>query len=184
VRRFIPVGDVFDLGQTHAAVPWSPVALPGGPLAVAIELISNKSQFTGKAITNESDTAREVATKVLDHVYKALAPNLPFLPGTYSFKAIATAGGGKTDPFGREQSLPAAVASSVGVKIGSYPRDVARMGIKFEYEQAKREIGTELNRLEREYARKGISKAEFDRKRQYQIDKLKELGADTREQLR
>jgi hypothetical protein len=63
VRRFIPVGDVFDLGQTHAALPWLPVAIPGGPLAVALELYANRSQFTGKEITHESDTPREVARR-------------------------------------------------------------------------------------------------------------------------
>jgi hypothetical protein len=30
VRRFIPVGDVFDLGQTHAALPWRRWRCPAG----------------------------------------------------------------------------------------------------------------------------------------------------------
>jgi hypothetical protein len=41
-----------------------------------------------------------------------VAPNLPFLPGTYSFQDITDAGKGKTDAFGREKSLPQALASS------------------------------------------------------------------------
>lgn len=184
VRRFIPVGDIFDIGATHSALPWSPVALPGGPLAVAIELIANKSQFTGREITRESDTPLEIATKVFDHIYKAVAPNLPFLPGTYSYKAISDAGKGRTDPFGREQSLPAALASSVGVKLGSYPADVARRGIKFDVEQVDRDTGAEIAKLKREFAAKGITREQFDRQVQYQLAKKKKAADEARERLR
>lgn len=184
VRRFIPVGDVFDLEQTHAALPWSPVAMPGGPLALALELAANRSQFTGKNITNESDTALEIMQKVSDHIFKAVAPNLPFVPGTYSFQAITGAGKGRTDQFGREQSLPQALGSSIGVKLAAYPADVAKLGIKAEFSQQKEEIEKEIRRLAREHARKGISTDDFKDKVQYQVNKLRRLSDETRERVR
>src|SRR3546814_1036384 len=63
IRRFIPVGDVFDLGQGHAALPIPPALMPGGPLALIGEIIANRSMFTGRPITLETDTAAEQASK-------------------------------------------------------------------------------------------------------------------------
>ncbi|HXC39275.1 MAG TPA: hypothetical protein VN667_10040, partial [Burkholderiales bacterium] len=184
VRRFVPVGDVFDLGQTHSAMPLSPVALPGGPLAVLAELALNRSQFTGKDIVKGTDTAAETAGKVADHLYKAMAPNLPMLPGTYSFQSIYDAGRGRTDLFGREQSTPAAVASAFGVKIGAYPADVARRNIMAEHDAQAREIGENISGLKREMMRKGITRDEFADKVQEQVAKRRELDKQTRERLR
>ena len=182
-RRFVPVGDIFDLGQTHSAIPWLPMAVPGGPLAILSELLFNKDQFTGKPIVNDSDTAKETAEKVLDHLYKAVAPNLPFLPGTWSFQAITDAGKGKTDAFGREKSMAQALASSVGLKIAAYPADVAKLGIKIQLDAAEQEVKTEIQHLAREYARRGISRDEFEKKKDYQIQKLKKLERAARERL-
>jgi hypothetical protein len=184
IRRFIPVGDIFDLEQTHAAIPWLPVAVPGGPLAVGAELLMNRSQFTGKDITHESDTPLEVVKKVADHIFKAVAPNLPFLPGTYSFQSITDAGKGRTDAFHREQSLPQALASSVGVKLAAYPADVAKLGIKVELSKQQDEIRTEIRRLARERARNGITQSEFEQKRDYQVEKLKKIEKEASDRLR
>lgn len=184
IRRFVPVGDVFDLGQTHAVLPWSPVTVPGGPLAVVAELLFNKSQFTGREITKETDTALEAAGKILDHLYKAVAPNLPMLPGTYSFKSIYDSARGRTDVFGREQSTPAAVASAFGVKLGSYPADVAKRNIKLERDMQVREIGANINALKRERMRKGISREEFERKREEQAEKRRQIDDEARDRLR
>lgn len=184
VRRFVPVGDLFDIGQVHSAVPWLPAAIPGGPLALAMELLTNKSQFTGRPITRESDTPREVAAKVSDHIFKALAPNLQILPGSFAFTAIVNAAKGKTDVFGREQSVPLAVASSFGVKLAAFPRDVARRGIKLELDAVNRDIGAEIGKLRREFQTRGIGREEFDRKLRFQLEKKRKATEEARERLR
>jgi len=184
VRRFIPVGDIFDLGQTHSAIPLLPVAIPGGPLAVMAELIANRSQFTGRDITKEdTDTGLEATLKVFDHVFKAMAPNIVFLPGTYAFKTVMDAGTGKTDPFGRERSIPMAVASSVGVKLAAYPRDVALQSIRLEHNAKTREIHQNIRALGRELNRNGISREEFDSKVAEQVEKLKKIAAETQKKV-
>ncbi len=126
IRRFIPVGDVFDLGQGHAAIPMLPMMMPGGPIVVAGEALWNKSTFTGKEITQDTDTKMQAAVKVIDHMWKAFAPNILGLPGTYATTGVREAAQGKTDAFGREQSTAQATASAFGVKLGSYPADVLR----------------------------------------------------------
>ncbi len=175
IRRFIPVGDIFDTGATHMAVPAVPAMVPGGPLAVIAELVINKAQFTGKAITLETDTEFEKAGKVADHLYKAFAPNLIVLPGTYAWTGAVNAATGRTDTFGREQSTAQAVASSFGVKLGSYPRDVLALNAKREADAKKMEINRNITQLKREFARNGISREEFLEKRAAQIAKKRSV---------
>jgi hypothetical protein len=184
IRRFIPAGDVVDLGQTHAVIPWSPVAVPGGPLAVIAELLMNKSQFTGRTIVKETDTAVETAGKVADHLYKAVAPNLVILPGTPAFKNVYDAGRGKTDVFGRERSTAAAVASAFGVKMEAYPPDVAKRNIKLERDAKLREIGSNVEGLKRELITKGINREEFNDRVKGQIDKKKQAIEEARDRTR
>ena len=175
VRRWVPVGDVFDLGQQHAAVPILPAAVPGGPLALLAELFANKSQFTGKSIVQETDTPMEQAGKVLDHIYKAFAPNLIFLPGTYAFTSAMNAGTGKTDSFGREQSTAQAIVSAHGIKVGAYPRDQLLLNEKMHTQAMEAEISRNIAALKRERLRNGISQAEFDQAVAEQMAKKKAL---------
>lgn len=171
IRRFVPVGDIFDTGQNHAAIPLLPFALPGGPLSVMSELVANKSQFTGKAITKETDTGTEKAAKVADHLFKAFAPNIIILPGTYAFTGVMDANSGKTDSFGREQSVIQALGTGFGVKVGSYPKDQLALNAQRAAQAKVMEIDSNITQLKREYARKGISEAEFTRKVEEQTQK-------------
>lgn len=164
VRRWIPVGDIFDTGATNASVPLLPSMMPGGPLALLAEFSLNKTGFTGKPITLETDTPLEKATKTADWLYKAFAPNIAVLPGTYAWTAIANAGGGKTDSFGREQSLTQAIVSSVGIKVGSYPKDVLQLNAQREVQAKLMEIDRNITALKREYQKKGIDADEFQEK--------------------
>lgn len=179
IRRFVPVGDIFDIGQTHAATPILPVMVPGGPLMTLLELYPlNKSTFTGKAITQETDTPTEKAVKTFDHIYKAFAPNIAILPGTYAFEGIRNAGKGRTDAFGREMSMAQAMANTVGVKLGSYPADVLRLNAQREAQFKLMEIQGNISKLKREYARDGMTEEEFQSKiAAEQAKKLKVMEA-------
>lgn len=183
VRRFVPVGDFFETGQVHSALPMLPAAVPGGPLAVAAEILFNKSQFTGKAITKGTDTFGEQAAKVGGHVYKSFAPNLPILPGTYSFDAIANASTGRTDAFGREQSLGQAALSSVGVKVSSYPRDVAIRNLQMKHAGEVREINDNISALKREFERNGLTRERFEALVADQIGKRQKLDRELAEKV-
>jgi hypothetical protein len=176
IRRFVPVGDVFDLGQTHSALPMLPFAVPGGPLALLGELVANKSQFTGRAITLETDTPAEKAEKVFDHVYKAFAPNVVVLPGTYAFTGAMNASTGKTDAFGRELSPTQAMLSSIGIKVGSYPKDVLEDNAIRKANAEISEIERVISGLERDADRKGISEKEFEDEYDKQMLKIEKIN--------
>ena len=92
---------------------------------------------------------------MLDYLYKVFAPNIVILPGTYAFTnvedTLAGANGkGKTDKFGRELSTAQAVASSFGVKLGSYPADVLRRNEQGRVRAMLMEIDKNITELKRE----------------------------------
>lgn len=183
IRRWIPVGDVFDMGQSHAAIPLLPSMTPGGPLAVIAELALNGSQFTGKDITLATDTPLEKAAKVADHLYKAFAPNIGFLPGTHAWTGIADAGSGKTDTFGREQSLAQSVVSSVGIKVGSYPKDVLQLNAQRAAQAKMMEIDRNITALKREYQKHGLTAEEFEAKAADQMAKKRKVVEDVQKRM-
>lgn len=164
IRRFIPVGDVLDVGQGHSAIPILPGLQPGGPLALIAELVVNRSMFTGKSITLETDTAAEKAGKVIDYLYKAFAPNILGLPNTYATTAVMESASGKTDAFGREQSTAQAVASSFGVKLGSYPADVLRLNLQRKAQVEIMEIDRVITGLKRQHQTNRMDADEFAEK--------------------
>lgn len=192
IRRYIPVGDIADVGATHSALPMLPSLMPGGPLVILGELIANQSMFTGQSITKDTDTAIEKVSKVMDHLYKALMPNLPLptlgsvLPvdkgqlQTYSYNAIQDAANGKTDKFGRDLSLSTAAASAFGVKLGAYPDDVLRNNLRAKAMIEVSEVDKVISGLKRQRAVQGITDTEFQGRVQRQQAKkqkiMQELG--------
>ncbi|HMW88286.1 MAG TPA: hypothetical protein PKD65_19865, partial [Nitrospira sp.] len=184
IRRWIPVGDIVDIGQEHSAIPLLPSMMPGGPLVVLGEVVFNTSAFTGKKITKSTDTglsdalghgdlSMERYVKVVDHLYKAFMPNIMGLPGTYATAKVADAATGKTDSFGREYSTASAMASGFGVKVAAYPKDVGKLSNDLDYLAKEREIADNIRSLERQKKRKGISREEYRDALKQEMEKLR-----------
>lgn len=184
IRRFIPVGDVFDVGAGQAAVPVLPGMMPGGPLVLFGEVVFNKSAFTGKPITLDTDTPLQKAEKVADHLYKAFAPNVLGLPGTYATTGVVEATQGRTDPFGREMSVAQAVASSFGVKLGSYPADVLRRNLNAKAQAEIAEVEKNIAQLKRQRQTNRISQDEFQEAVQVEVQKKTKIMRDLAEKVK
>ncbi len=181
IRRFIPVGDVFDVGQGHSAIPILPGLQPGGPLALLAEVLVNRSMFTGKPITLDTDTAMQKAEKVFDYLYKAFAPNILGLPGTYATTGAIEAAQGKTDSFGRQQSVAQSVASSFGVKLGSYPADVMRLNLNRKAQAELMEIDRNITQLKRQRLINKIDQKEFEEGVAVEQNKQRKVLEEVRE---
>lgn len=183
IRRFIPLGDVVDIGEGHAAIPMLPTMYPGGPLATIGELVLNKSMFTGKDIVKETDTPAQQAGKVADYLYKSFAPNVIGLPNTYATTNVINAMSGKTDTFGRQQSVAQAVASSFGVKLGSYPPDVLKQQAIAKYRAQSAEIQLNISKLKRQLVVHGITPEEFRDQVMVEQGKLQKLAQGLKEKI-
>ena len=184
VRRFVPVGDVFDVDQGHSAIPLPPALQIGGIIGMLSEVMLNTSAFTGKPITLETDTWRERSAKVLDYMYKWMMPNVLGVPGSYATTGVQNAYRGKEDPFGREQSIAQAISSAFGLKLGSYPTDVLRQNLVKKTKAESSEIDHNITKLSRQYQQNGISREEFDEGVQYQLAKKTKLWEEMGEKMR
>ncbi len=183
IRRFVPVGDVFDIGAGHSAVPLLPYMVPGGPLALIGEVVLNRSQFTGKSINLETDTPVQKATKLADYLYKAFAPNVLGLPGTYATTGVLDAANGKTDAFGREQSVAQSMASSFGVKLGSYPADVLRRNLQAKAMAEQMEIQKNISQLKRQRQTNRIDAEEHREQVNAELAKKQKIQKELQEKL-
>lgn len=119
IRRWIPVGDTFDLNQGQSVLPLPAWAQVGGPLMMGFEYLLNKTAFMGREIANEKvDGFWERAGKTGDWLWKGMMPNAPWVPGSYSNERLSDAARGAQDRRrGAAYSVPQAVASSVGIKV-------------------------------------------------------------------
>jgi hypothetical protein len=178
IRRWIPAGDVFDIGQGSGAFPIPAPLNFGGPLALAAELALNKSAFTGEEITNElTDTWWDKTGKVADYVYKAWVPSAAWVPGSWYWNKIVSAVGGETDFKGRPLQLEYVLPSAFGVKFK--PQDVES---GFYFQKAKirdtiNALGDEMRDLRKSLNRKRISQATFDARMEELRSQIEELKA-------
>lgn len=183
IRRWVPVGDVFDLGQGHAALPVPPALMPGGPLAVLGEVVFNRSMFTGQPIALDTDTATEHASKLANHLWKAATPNIIGLPGAYATTGVLDAAHGRTDAFGRERSVAQSLLSGIGIKLGSYPPDLLRRNLTGKAKAEIGEIEDEIYRLKRQRATNVIEQDEFEDKVRAQQEKIRGIAERLRERV-
>jgi hypothetical protein len=183
IRRFIPVGDVFDVGQGNAAIPILPGLMPGGPLVLAGEVVLNRSAFTGKPITLDTDTGAQQAAKVADHLYKAFMPNILGLPNTYATEGVVGSLTGRTDAFGREMSTAQAVASSFGVKLGSYPADVLRRNLHAKAQAELMEIQKNISQLKRQRQTNRLDADEYREAVEVELAKKQKIMRELQEKL-
>ena len=159
VRRWLVLGDILDIGARDTALPMTPALVPGGPLAFVAEFMLNRQSFTGKPITKETDTSLEAVKNVGDWLFKAFAPNAPWIPKSWSADALLDAGTGKTDVFGREQDISLAIASAIGVKLSAYPPDVLQYNRAVEHSIRQNELTSRIRSVARQQSRKAISDA-------------------------
>ncbi len=111
--------------------------------------------------------------KSLDMLYKGFMPNMVGIPGTYATTAVVNAAKGRTDVFGRDQSVPMALASSVGLKLGAYPRDQLLRNEKMDFDAKNRELMNQQHQLATEAVRGGITREELHK--ELEVIKAKRL---------
>ncbi len=141
MRRWVPVGDVFDFSQGQSAIAMpGPLAQLGGVFGFAAELALNKQGFTGKEIVGRVDSGGEAAAKIAGHAWRWFAPNAIWIPGSWSADKWWSAAAGERDRLGRPYNVPLATLSAFGIK--AQPQDVflGNLYRQFDYERSKRDI--------------------------------------------
>lgn len=92
MSRRVPMGDLFDVNNQAGGLPVPAPMMPSHPvLSLMGAMAFNVDGFTGKEIVKKSDDAWEAASARSGYVYRQLAPNAPFVPGSYNFNKIMDA---------------------------------------------------------------------------------------------
>lgn len=88
VYRLMPLGDIFDVNNQAGGVPVPAPFMPSHPLlTVGAGLLMNKDTYTGEEIARlESDP--DAGAKFAAYTWRQLAPNAPFVPGSYNFNRL------------------------------------------------------------------------------------------------
>ena len=80
--------------------------------------------------------------------------------------------------------MPQALASSVGIKIATYPADTLKQNVVLGMQAKQREIKANIARMQREYSKKGITREQLDQGMVREQAKLRGVQLETREKLR
>lgn len=185
VRRWVPGGDVVDMGQSHSVIPLPPALTPGGPAWMPAEFILNMSGFTGKPLLDTPNpTAMERAEATGKYLWRSMMPNFPAIPGTYSWDAIKDAIAGKVNPgpHGQEAtSVPQALLGSVGIKVRSYPTEALKFNAEIKARAERRQIINDVRKAEGQMRRHGMSLEDYAEKEREAKAKLDEITRDWEE---
>jgi hypothetical protein len=186
IRRMIPVGDVFDLNQHHAALPIIPASLmPTGPIAMGFEFVMNKTSFFGEEIVDPlADDWATKTEKTMDWMWKSFGPSAPWVPWSYYWDKLGIAATGGRDRLGREYSIPEALSSSFGLKIARHDvtYGIALKGM--EIERRVEAIRFQLSQHEKDYWQGKMSKGRYERVKARYMRSLSRLEDEARELLR
>ena len=178
MTRVLPGGGLFERDTNLLGMPeW---AMVSGPYLIGAELAMNRMSYTGEDIVDEVDTGVEAAEKRLTYTWRALMPNAPWIPGSWSWKLMQRSIVGETDIFGRAYSPAVAAVRQFGPRL--YPYDVAtekgRRVIEIEREASR--IRRKVWELKMDRSRNKLTAAEFRRSMAIREEQIKRLAAKAR----
>lgn len=178
IRRWIPAGDVFDLGQGSGAIALPAPLQFGGPLMLAAELMLNRSAFTGQDIVNKRiDDFWDRTQKVGDYLWKNWMPSAAWVPGSWYWNKIDASIRGAEGA----ETVPQAALSSIGIKAKGQDIEKNFQWRAYEFRKIEQELRFEARRISNARARNRMSEAEFNREMQALVeksDRLKEKAAE------
>ena len=161
MTRVLPGGGFMDTDKGQIGLPeWM---MASGPILIAAEIFNNRVSFTGKDIVDKTDTVPEKAQKRMEYLWRSVAPNAPWIPGSWDWQRMSQALSDEVDIFGHEYPVEIAAIRLFGPKV--YPFDVEAqhsmrmMQLRKELGEYKRKIW-ELNTNR---ARNRIGEAAYER---------------------
>lgn len=187
MSRRVPMGDLFDMHNQAGGLAVPAPFMPSHPLFTGTAaMLFNLDTFTGKELVKKSDTDWEAAEKRSEWLWKQMAPNAPFVPGSWNFDKLMN---GSANAFDTEMAgYTGFTKSGDAIPLGTAFLDVfggtkirsfdPQRGKEFEsYAQGKerREIQANIRSAMRNKSMSAKAREEYV---SAQRAKLKNLGAD------
>ena len=172
--RVIPGGGMLETDIGQAGLP--EFMLVGGPLAMAADLMWNRVAYSGEdVVNNEIDTMAEKAEKRAAYLWRASMPNLPFLPGTWTWKMLNQAISDERDIFGRQYSVPVAMVRAMGPKLKPQDPEYQHLMRMFDFRRERKELKRVAYQVSSDWRRRRISRERYEREIDQFQKRMKEL---------
>ena len=155
LTRFVPGGDIFDLGNPGIPglpAPFQPSFGVGGEILFPM---LGYDLFRGEKIKGQTGMFKEDLPIRLNAVKDKLVPNIPFLPGSYSSQKLEKTRKGLDSPFVPDQSELTALMQTLGFKIERAELDKLKTGKVYELKRKLKGFEEQIN-LYRNDFRKGL----------------------------
>ena len=166
--RFVPGGDIFDLGNPGIPglpAPFQPSFGLGGEILFPM---LGYDLFRGEKIKGQTGMFKEDMPIRLNAIKDKLIPNIPFLPGSYSSQKLEKTRKGKDSPFVPEQSELTALMQTLGFKIEKAELDKLKTGKVYELKRKLKGYEEQINKHRNDF-RKGLINRETAKNK---IDKV------------
>jgi len=173
--RFVPGGDIFDVGGN--LVPFLPAPVQPN-FGLMGEVLSSMLGFDlyGQRKTrglgiNDFEDAK---VKVKD-LFQDLIPNIPFLPGSYSTQRIDSARKGKESPYRSKETELEALFRSLGFKLETKSIDKLETLKAAELNRKIKPIRDNIQDLNNNLYKGLINEEQYEKKLKYQEDLLEKI---------
>jgi len=174
--RFVPGGDIFDLGNPGIPglpAPFQPSFGLGGEILFPM---LGYDLFRAEKIKGQTGMFKEDLPIRLNTVLDKLTPNIPFLPGSYSSEKLERTRKGLDSPFTADQSELVSLMQTLGFKIERAELNKLKTGKVYELKRKLKGFEEQINKYRNDY-RKGLINRETAKK---EIDivakKMRELS--------
>ena len=153
--RFVPGGDIFDLGNPGIPglpAPFQPSFGVGGEVLFPM---LGYDLFRGEKIKGQTGMFKDDIVIRGNAVLDKITPNIPFLPGSYSSEKLEKTRKGLKSPFVPQQSELVALMQTLGFKIERAELDKLKTGKVYELKRKLKGYEEQIN-LYRNDFRKGL----------------------------
>ena len=173
--RFVPGGDIFDVGGNlfpYLPAPVQPnFGLMGEVLSSMLGFdLYGQRKLRGLGINDWEDVKVKGGDLLQD-----LTPNIPFFPGSYSTQRIDSARKGKESPYRAKETELEALFRSVGFKIETKSIDKLKTLKAAELNRKIKPIRENIRDLNNDLYKGLIDKEQYKKKLQYQKNLLKKI---------
>ena len=179
ITRFVPGGDVLDLGSAYGAkfpgLP-TPVQPNFGLIGDVVPALFGYDLFKGERLKGLDGSIREDWGIRLGKAFSNITPNFPFFPGSYTTQRMEKAQRGVESPFKTPETELMALIKGLGFKLNVADLDVLTATKVLEMQRSIKSEEQKLRILGNKFRDREITESEFNKKSQKLIDEIVKIA--------
>ena len=173
--RFVPGGDIFDVGGNLVPFLPAPVQPNFGLMGEVLSSMLGFDLYGQRKTRGLGINDWEDAKVKGKDLFQDLIPNIPFLPGSYSTQRIDSARKGKESPYRAKETELEALFRSVGFKLETKSIGKLKTLKAAELNRKIKPIRENIRDINNDLYKGLISKEQYTKKLKYQKDLLRKI---------